>query len=314
MKKLATIEKVEPREVWPDEAKDFTPWLRANIEILSGILGLDLEIDDSEANVGDFYVDLVGKDLGSGRSVVIENQLGQTDHDHLGKLLTYAAGRQASISIWISRQFRDEHRQALDWLNSISGEGQLFFGIEIRVIRIGDSLPAPDFAVVAKPNDWGKHQRTAVGLSEKQEAYREFFDSLIQEIRQRLPGFTAATKGQPTNWYTFPAGRTGFAYTVSFAKDSKVRVELSITTGNQATNKRIFDALASAKEEIERAIGSALSWERLDDRQACRIAIYRPGSIGEGEEALREVRGWMVEQLAAFQKAFKSRIKQFKID
>ncbi|WP_049757146.1 hypothetical protein [Ammonifex degensii] len=114
MKQLGRLEKIDPREVWPNEAWDFTPWLRDNIQELSEALGLDLEIVETEDVVGDFWVDMVGKDVGSGRPVVIENQLGPTDHDHLGKLLTYAAGKDAGVVIWVATDFRDEHRQALE--------------------------------------------------------------------------------------------------------------------------------------------------------------------------------------------------------
>jgi hypothetical protein len=145
MPKLGTLEKVDPRTIWPDEASGFTPWLVENIRLLSDAIGMDLEVDESEAAVGGFRVDIVCKDLATGRPVVIENMLGPTDHDHLGKLLTYAAGWGARAAILVGTEFRDEHLKALEWLNELSGEEHLFFAVRAGVVKIGDSLPAPEF-------------------------------------------------------------------------------------------------------------------------------------------------------------------------
>ena len=132
---LGTIEQVDLREVWPHEAQDFTPWLSANLDKLGEALGLDLELHESEAPVGPFSLDVLAHDRGNDRPVIIENQLGSTNHGHLGQLLTYAAGYDAGVIVWLTGDFQDEHRAALDWLNQRTGEDTAFFGVVVVMAR-----------------------------------------------------------------------------------------------------------------------------------------------------------------------------------
>ncbi len=159
MVKLGKLKEVEVRELWKGEATDFTPWLAKedNIALLNDAIGIDLEVIKQEKDVGPYRADILCKDTIADHYVLIENQLERTDHTHLGQLLTYAAGLDAVSIIWISKTFTEEHRAALDWLNRITEEGINFFGIEITAYRIGESLPAPKFNIVSKPNDWVKH-------------------------------------------------------------------------------------------------------------------------------------------------------------
>ena len=168
---LAKIERVDLREAWPNEARDFTPWLAENIAELGEALGMDLELQQTEAAVGGYSLDVLATDLNQDRPVIIENQLEPTNHDHLGKLLTYAAGYDANVIVWLTREFRDEHRQALDWLNQRTGEDTQFFGVVVELWRIGDSLPAPHFKAVATPNEWRKRRNEAAPPPSKKNPY-----------------------------------------------------------------------------------------------------------------------------------------------
>lgn len=148
------IEQLEVREIWEDEAADFTPWLAENLDLIGEELGLDLELVETEKPIGSFYLDLLAKD-GDGRLVAIENQLEWTDHSHLGQLLTYAVKCDARTAIWIAPMFRYEHRETIDRLNEWTGDKIQFYGVEVKVIKIGDSSPAPDIRAVAVPDGWG---------------------------------------------------------------------------------------------------------------------------------------------------------------
>ena len=308
------IKKLNLREVWPREANDFTPWLANNIGALGQVLGMDLELKEMEATVGSFALDLLAEDLGSGNTVVIENQISQTDHDHLGKLLTYAAGFGASIVIWVSEFIRDEHRQALEWLNHRTDEDTLFFGVVVEVLRIDDSRPAYIFKPLVAPSEWQKmKKREARGaISAKGELYREYFQTLIDELREKYR-FTNAKIGQPQNWYTFSSGTSGIHFGAVFVQGGKVRTEVYIDMGDFEKNKALFDWLYMQKEEIQSKIGQEsrpMEWERLDDKRASRIAVYREGAIEFNQEDLVQIKEWHIVNLVNFNKVFRPLIKK----
>lgn len=298
------LEKVNLREIWANEATQFTPWLADNIDALGEGLGIELELQEREASVGDFSLDLRAIDLGTGKTVIIENQLTNTDHDHLGKLLTYAAGFDASYVIWVSENFREEHRQALDWLNQRTDSDTQFFGIVIEVLKIDDSNPAYNFKPVVFPNEWQKSRRvTTKKVSVRSEAYRDFFQTLIDNLRENH-NFTRARIGQPQSWYAFSSGIRGVVYDASFALGSRSRAGLYIDLGDSEKNKSLFDWLKNKQESIEIELGEPIEWERLDDKRASRITFYRSGSIDNGKNELKEIQSWMIERLLKIKEVF----------
>lgn len=298
MPNVAKLEKVDLREVWPNEASDFTPWLAENLDELSEALGMDLELVQTEASVGSFSLDVQAVDVNENRTVVIENQLESTNHDHLGKVLTYAAGLNADVTVWIVREFRDEHRQALDWLNQRTSEETEFYGVEVHAVRIKDSPAAPIFELVARPNSFRKRRIAsgARGVSgPKQEAYYAFWPRVIDPLRDthKLTSRTGSTK---TSWLPVGAGVPGVGGGTNFTRKD-ARVDLFINTGGKSRNKRIFDKLHQQKERVEAAFGEELSWERLDNKQASRIALYLPSrSVNDTEETLGDTAEWMVNK------------------
>ncbi|MFZ4663142.1 MAG: DUF4268 domain-containing protein [Caldilineaceae bacterium] len=307
------IKRVNVRHVWPNEARDFTPWLAENLEKLGEVLGMDLELVEREASVGNFSLDILAKNLSTGHNVIIENQFGDTDHDHLGKMLTYAAGFDASTIIWISENVRDEHRQTIEWLNQHTDTETQFFALEIDVIQIDDSKPAFNFKPIVLPNEWHKTRKanSSDKSSAKGEAYRGYFQGLIDELRTKH-SFTDARIAQPQNWYNFPTGVSGLTYTTSFAQGRRIRVELYIDVGDLDRNKRLFDWLIEQKEVLENEFGESLSWERMEERRASRITIYHEGSIEDSEEALKEIQKWTVQKLLTFRRVFSQRLKSYK--
>jgi len=302
MGNLGILRVIDPRTAWPDEARDFTPWLANNIQMLGEALGLDLVVDKREADVGDFSLDLLARDLSTGHTVVIENQLTATDHDHLGKLLTYAGGFDASVAVWITKEMRDEHRKALEWLNERTGVNTHFFGIVIELLQIDDSKPAPNFRVVVLPNNWEKITDPPQELTEREKRYRSYFQGLIDELRD-VHQFTGAKVGQPQNWYSFSSGHPEFYYSTSFANNKRIRSEVYLDCGDTEENKENFDSLFAKRELVEQLFGEELVWERLDNRRASRIALYRSGSIDD-ESALSVIKAWMIEKLLRFKAVF----------
>lgn len=163
MIELGMLEEItDLREVWPHEAHDFTPWLAKNIGILGETLGIDIVIEETESAVGDFNVDIYATDAETNKKIIIENQLGDTDHDHLGKLITYASGKDADLVIWMVKKARPEHSAAIEWLNNHTDEGVGFILCEIKLYRIGNSEPAPKFEIVEQPNNWVKNVKASL--------------------------------------------------------------------------------------------------------------------------------------------------------
>lgn len=310
MKPLSKIKHLSLREIWAKEAGDFTPWLADNIKDLGEALGMDLELQEKEADVGDFSLDLLAKD-NNGRIVVIENQLAQTDHDHLGKLLTYAAGFDATAVVWVAESIREEHRQALDWLNQRTDAKTDFFGVVVEVLQIDNSNPAVNFKLVALPNEWQKPKRSraAAIVSSRGEAYRNYFQPLIDELREKHR-FTGARIAQPQNWYSFSSGVSYASFGAVFVSNNRVRVEVYIDYGDSESNKALYDWLYKKKEEIERLLGFPLHWDRLDEKQACRISTDRSGSIQNDDEELEQIRKWQIEKLLIFKKVFGPLLKE----
>lgn len=312
MTDFGTLKRVDLRNGWPREAADFTPWLAQNLQALSKVLGMDLELESTESAVGSFSLDLLARDLSRDRLVVIENQLESTNHDHLGKLMTYAAGHDASVVVWIAREFREEHRQALDWINQHTDEDTEFYGVVIELLQIDDSKPAYNFRLVAFPNEWRKtniSRGSSAEPSERREAYRAFFQDLVDRLRERHQ-FTSARIGQPQNWYSFASGFSDISYGVAFAQGGRVRAEVYIDRGDANLNKDLFDTLAKEKQSIETEFGEALEWERLDDRRASRIASYRQGSIDDDSQSIDEIKVWAIDRLLKLKKVFHPRLSK----
>jgi len=295
------------RTVWKHEEKEFTPWLAENISLLGEALGLDLEVTSVEHDVGAFSLDILAKDTSYGRTVAIENQLEITDHNHLGQIITYASGVDAKTIIWITKEMRDEHQKAFDWLNEISGDDLEFYGVEMQLIKVDDSNPAPFFNVKAFPNGWSKEQKRLADssgkVSQRQLEYHSFFTALLESINKELPGFTHSKKVNYDSWKSFPAGVSGVIYSVAFKAGNRLSCELYLDSGIKEQNKQRFDKLFENRENIESVLGE-LSWERLDDNKGCRIAVYTEFT-NEKDMVI-----WATEKLKEFKACFIKYLKQ----
>ncbi len=315
---LGELTREHPREVWANEALDFTPWLEEHIDLLGDALGMDIDVTGREVAVGNFSLDLLGTEQNTGSRVIIENQLERTDHDHLGKMLTYAAGLDARTVVWISGDVRDEHREAVHWLNEHTGDAVAFFAVEIEVLRIGDSLPGLRFNVVAQPSEFQRQvtRRTATPPTETQIAYQRFFGDLVDQLHATHPGFTRARSDTVSTsaGKTFYSGMTGHSVGVWFSGQGEFWVETWIDLGTKEQNKLAFDRIHTEREEIEEQLGGDLTWERKDDRKGCRVSWRRPGSIDSPEDQLEEFKRWAVDLLPRFRDAFAPRIAALDLD
>ena len=296
MGNLGRVERIDPRSVWRSEARDFTPWLLANPDAIAETLGIDLELEAAEHPVGGFSADLIGHDLTNEAVLIVENQLAATDHGHLGQIITYAAGTEASTVIWIATEFREEHRQALIWLNAHTSEDLRFFGLEVGLIRIGESPAAPQFKVVAQPNDWQRRVRdeARLGHSPRARLYQKFWTLYLAEVHKRHPNWTRATKPSAESWMTFTSPIRGTAINPSFAMGGRLRHEIYIDSGDGARNLEIFRELQAHREAMEAAYGRPLEFEELPDARACRIAEYAQGDVTDEKAHSRYVE-WFVD-------------------
>jgi hypothetical protein len=280
-KQLGRLEPVDPRTIWPHEALNFTPWLAQNADRLAEALGIEMELEGTEHAVGGYSLDVIGKDQTNGVVLIVENQLGDSDHGHLGQLLTYAAGTAASTIVWITTRFRDEHRQALTWLNEHTDQDTHFFGVELEVVRIGSSDPAPLFKVVALPNDWQKSVRAstvAAAKGTRSELYREFWAKFLNRLRAEHPAWTKASPAAQ-NWLWLAAPIKGCGINPVFGAQGRIRQELYIDRPTPEQCQGVFDALHIRREEFEAAYGRPLQWDLLGGRKACRISESTSGAV-----------------------------------
>lgn len=315
---LGRLEKITLREIWNSEAGDFTPWLALpeNLLLLSETVGMDLELEKQEKEVGPFRADILCKNTIDGTWVVIENQIEKTDHNHLGQILTYAAGLEAVAVIWIAEIFTDEHRAALDWLNEITQDKFVFFGLEIEVWKIGDSAPAPKFNIISMPNEWSKEVQISAAAGELTEskriqlkfwtAYREYMKT-ASTIRCQKPA--------PQHWINHPLGRSGahFSSVASLVDSVKKsfggenRVEL-VLDGSES--KEWFLNLENEKVKIEEELGNTLTWHNPVDARMSRIYIRQTADIRDETDWPRQF-NWLRQNLEAFMKVFSQRVKSF---
>lgn len=316
---LGHLERVDLRDIWTTEATDFTPWLaRAeNLAVLGETLGIDLELEAQERAVGPFRADILCKEIGTDRWVLIENQLERTDHNHLGQLLTYASGLEAVTIVWIAARFTEEHRATLDWLNRITNESFRFFGLEVELWRIGNSPAAPKFNIISKPNDWSQSVAQAARaiddaeLSETRIAQRAYWAALNPMLDAAGGPVSGNRKPQPQSWMAYPIGRTGFALgAVMIRPKNQVRAELYIS-GDLA--KSFFALLRGQQEAIERELGYPLEWEELPSRRDCRIASYLSAVDPEDEADWPRQHQWLAKRLNDLHRVLAQRVRALEV-
>lgn len=307
---IARLEAVPLRDIWRHEERDFSAWLAENIQTLGDALGLQLSDPQKEVAVGSFTVDLVAEEASLG-SVIIENQLAASDHDHLGKLLTYLTNLEAKTAVWITPRARPEHTRAVAWLNETTPDDVAFYLVQVAAYRIGESAPAPLFTVITGPSVEGK----SIGRQKKELAERHvlrlrFWEGLLERAKEKGVLTHASRSAGKEAWIGGASGRSGMGFNYVVWMDDEAAVELYIDTGDGDTNKRIFDSLAVKKAIIEDVFGGPLEWDRLDERRACRVRhTQRLGGLSSGEAEWPKIWDPLIDSMRRLVDAFKPHVR-----
>lgn len=306
---LGTLKTVELREAWKHEALDFTKWLaeEENLRLLGDEIGFDIKLTQIEAAVGGFSVDILAEEESTGRKIVIENQLEITNHDHLGKIITYASGYDAGVIVWVVKDAREEHRQAIDWLNKHTDEEIEFYLVQIELWQIGDSPFAPKFEIISKPNDWAKtikKSAEAGELTDTKVKQLQFWEALKEFVRKNNTSLKLQ-KSYPQHWnnISIGSGDAHLSLTIN-SRDGLFGVALYIPD-----NKEVFKYLLEHKDAIETDLGEKAEWMELPGKKASRIKLSSSGDL-ENEEKWEVYFQWMLRKSEAFLRVFPGYVKR----
>jgi len=306
--KLSRIKKIDLRKAWNHEALDFTKWLAEdeNLQLLSEEVQIDMHALQTEATVGRYNLDILAEEDNTGHKIIIENQLEPTNHDHLGKVITYASGVDAQTIIWIVKEVREEHIKAIDWLNEHLDEEINLFLIKMELWQIGDSDYAPKFQIISQPNDWARVIKQSVSTDElsagairKQEywnAFRDYATKRGTKLSLRSP--------KPRHWYDISIG-TRYAY-ISLTINSRAN-QLSCQI-YISSEQELYDALERNHGSIEKELGYPLVWEPLETKKASRIVIYKDANVVD-QDKWQEQHEWLINTAEQFYRVFSKHIK-----
>lgn len=287
------------RSIWAHERFDFSAWLLENGDYLSDVLEIDLELDRAEEPVGDFSLDLIGRDLTNDAVLIVENQLEVSDHSHLGQVLLYAAGTGAGTIVWISPQFRAEHRQAINWLNENTGDDFHFFAVELTAVQVDDSRPAGLLTLAVQPSEWQKRVREkadASRLSGVGKFYADFWPLFIQRAGQEHPDWVRKRSGvRGESWIATPSVVSGTSINACFAKGRRLKNELYIDTFDADKNLELLRALEAQRETLEGVYGRPLTFEELPGRQVTRVAEYLDDADVKETDRYDEFIDWFID-------------------
>lgn len=309
---LGNLESVPVKDVWEDEARDFTPWLAKNLSSLGDVLDMKLELVQTEAMTGAYYLDILAEDAKSGALVAIENQLEWTNDGHLGQTLTYAGWLDARILIWVAPHFTQRHRAALEWLNRWTPYEIEVYGVEVRAVKIDSSQPAPEFVPVVLPRAWfARRIAKSQGISMAGAKRKEFFQPLADKLHKAK--FTDQNTAYAAEYQSFPVGTPDAGAYHASIEGTKAWVYIGgINTWSAPRN--VTDGLrAGNRAEVQKALGiesdSVTTMDWLTSKYTGNIGVWRDGSIDDSEEELEEIRKWMFHYLLKFKKVFNRRIE-----
>lgn len=306
---LGILKTVTPRQKWNNEARDFTPWLANNIAELNKALGLELEVENTEVSVGPYSADILAKDTGTDNYVVIENQLEKTNHDHLGKAITYASVLNASMIIWIATDFTEEHKKSLDWLNDHTNDEISFYGVQLELWQIDESKAALRFNVISKPNQavrQAARSKANEDLSDKRKFQFDFWSKFKEKLAKtkKIPSLQTP---RPQYWFDVTLGKSYIHISNTCNTDDNT-VGVRIYIRNKIADT-MLPFLESKKDEIESSIGQKLIWNPNPDNRD-KVIILQHTTDFEDEKKLDESLNWLVDYTVKFRETFSTIIKQ----
>lgn len=305
---LGKLKKVELREAWKHEASNFTQWLaqEENLALLGDEIGFDIKLLQTEAAVGSFSVDILAEEENTGRKIIIENQLEVTNHDHLGKIITYASGYDASIIVWVVKDAREEHRQAIDWLNEHTDENIEFYLMQIELWQIENSPYAPKFEIVSKPNDWTKAVRSSTDTNELTDTkvkQLEFWTQFKEYAKKRQTKLHLQ-KSYPQHWTNISIGSSGAHISLTInSREASFGTELYIPD-----DKELYQKLLTNKDKIESELSEKPEWMELPAKKASRIRILTSGNFDDPTK-WEDTFEWLLNEAEKFHKVFPKYIK-----
>jgi hypothetical protein len=308
--KLGAFKQLDVRDMWKNESSDFTPWLAAeeNIIQLGEALGIELEVEKVEAAVGPYSADILAKDSGTDSYVVIENQLGKTDHDHLGKAITYGSVLHASAVVWVASDFTEEHHRALDWLNEFTTDELSFYGVRVELWQIDDSKPAVRFDVISRPaaikkgDAGGGHGE----LTENRQLQLDFW-TLFRDMLVEKRVVTSAHTPRPQYWFDVALGRSGIHLSCT-ANTHEGKIGVRVYISNKVADKAL-PQLEAQREEIEKELEMSPEWDPNKDAKDKIIVVYRDADLHDRSKWPDYI-SWLVDTTARFRKVFRPRVKK----
>lgn len=300
---IGKLKKLPLREVWPNEARNFTPWLKDNIEHINELLGLNISVIESERRSGSFSLDLYAQDE-NGDIVIIENQIEKTDHDHLGKLITYTSAHEAKISIWITSEARSEHTKSINWLND-NTDTHSFYLIQVEVVRIGNSDPAPSFTLITGPSEIsGEVNSTKKDRSEQSKKYIDFWRNFL-EISNKKTDIFATITPKYRHWNGVPTKKHGCSFGLNFGKKQTTgSLYIDLGIGKDKENLEIYNEFFKNKEIIEKKYGGDLNWKGEDNYRRCQVS-FKVEDLGYDTNNWDEKMNLLVDNLIRFDLSLK---------
>jgi len=306
---LGKIKNVPLRKIWKNEALDFTPWLVENINDLGQAVGLELEFEGKEVAVGPYSADILATDTGTGQFVVIENQLEKTNHDHLGKCITYSSILNASAVIWVAAEFTEEHKKALDWLNDHTSDEISFYGVKVELLQIDESAPAIQFNIKSSPNEMVRQAIKRKNQGELSDARKLQFDfwTVFKEKLKQTGKIGSLQTPRPQYWFDVALGKSGVHLSNTFNTwENKIGVRVYIGNKEADTWLPYFE---NCKERIENEIGCELDWNPNSENRDKVITLIKSYDLSD-KEKWEEPISWLVNYTLKFRDTFSKLIRE----